>query len=263
VSDFLGGLISRRISVLAVLAVSQPVGLGLALVLVLLLGEGMPAWAWAAAAAGGVAGALGLAAFYRAQAIGTVSVVTPVASLGVIVPVVVGLAGGESPAAIQIAGLAVAGLGILLASREAELRGWSTSPESLALAAAAGVGFGGFFVGLDAAASENAVSAIFAARVGELGLVLVAWLAMGRPSPIGQGVLPALIAVGVFDILASALFALATTEGLLSLVSVAASLYPAVTVILARVVLGERLARLQQAGVAFALAGVVMIAAGV
>jgi drug/metabolite transporter (DMT)-like permease len=263
VSDFLGGVVSRRLSVLAVLAVSQPVGLGLALIVALAFGESLPAWAWAVAAAGGACGALGLGAFYRAMAIGTVSVVTPVASLGVVVPVAVGLARGESPATVQIAGLAVAGIGIMLASREAELRGWSTSPQSLLLAGLAGLGFGTFFVALDVAADHDAPWTLVAGRTGGVAVVLLAWAAADRPSPAGQGALAALLAMGFLDVLANGLYAVATTEGLLSLVAVAGSLYPVVTVILARFVLGERLARLQRAGVALALFGVVMIAAGV
>jgi drug/metabolite transporter (DMT)-like permease len=256
-------MMSRRLHVLAVLVVSQSVGLALALIVALSFGDGLPGWAWIVAGAGGAAGALGLGAFYRSMAIGTVSVVTPVASMGVIVPVAVGLARGESPAAIQLGGLAVAMVGILFASREAELRGWSTSPESLLLAALGGLGFGTFFVALDAAAAEDTAWALFAGRGGGVAVVTGAWLAFGRPSPAGEGALRALLAMGLLDILANGLYAVATTKGLLALVAVGGSLYPVVTVLLARFVLDERLARLQRAGVALALLGVVLIAAGV
>jgi drug/metabolite transporter (DMT)-like permease len=173
------------------------------------------------------------------------------------------VARGENPGALQAAGILVALAGIVLAVREAEHpHGVSVSPRALALAALSGLGFGAFFVGIDSAASEDPAWAIVAARAGGVTLVLVA--AAARPASVrfSRAALPALLVIGVFDIAANGLFALASTEGLLPLVSVAGSLYPVTTIILARVVLGERLARLQRLGVALALIGVALIAAG-
>jgi drug/metabolite transporter (DMT)-like permease len=249
--------------VVSVLLVSQPVGLVLALVIALIAGGAIGADGFAAAAAGGAAGALALGLFYLAMSIGPMSIVAPVASMGTVVPVVVGLARGEEPAALQAAGIAVALLGIARAVREAEHpHGVSVEPRALLLAALSGIGFGSFFVGIDSGAAQDPAWAIVAARVGGVALILLAVAARPARVSVPRGALPALATIGVFDIAANSLFALASTEGILSLVSVAGSLYPVTTVVLARVVLGERLAGLQRLGVGLALAGVALIAAG-
>jgi drug/metabolite transporter (DMT)-like permease len=265
VSDFIGGVQSRRLPVISVLVVSQPVGLVLAVGVALVAGGNpLPGGEAALAAAAGAIGALALGAFYLAMAGGAVSIVAPIASMGVIVPVVVGLLRGEQPAAIQVGGLIVALLGIVLAAREAEHPHALPVPaRSLLLAAMAGLGFGTFFVCIDSAAAHNAAWATVAARGGGVALILIAALGRRGSLVFSRSALPALLAIGVLDILANDLFAFATRSGLLSLVAVAASLYPVATVLLARVVLGERLAPVQQAGVALALGGVAMIAAGV
>jgi drug/metabolite transporter (DMT)-like permease len=239
------------------------VGLLIALAIGLIAGGSISGGGLAAAAAGGAAGALALGLFYLAMAIGPMSIVAPVASLGAVVPVIVGVARGENPAALQAAGMLVALAGIALAVREAEHpHGVTVSPRALTLAALSGIGFGSFFVGIDSAASQDPAWAIVAARAGGVALVLAA--AAGRPASVrfSSSALPALLVIGAFDIAANGLFALASTEGLLPLVSVAGSLYPVTTIILARAVLGERLAGLQRLGVAFALGGVALIAAG-
>jgi drug/metabolite transporter (DMT)-like permease len=251
--------------VISVLVVSQPIGLLVALALAMLAaGGGLDAGNAAAATAGGIAGAIALGLFYRAMAIGPMSIVAPVASLGAVVPVAVGLARGEDPATLQAVGLVLALLGVVLAVREVEHpHGVTVEPRAVLLAALSGIGFGCFFVGLDAAASQDALWAMVAARCGGSAAVIVAALAMGAALPArSPQMLGPLVVIGLLDIAANLLFALATREGLLSLVAVAGSLYPVTSVILARLVLGERLAGLQQAGVALALVGVVLIAGG-
>jgi drug/metabolite transporter (DMT)-like permease len=263
VSDFLGGLQSRRISALAVLLVSQPVGLVLALAVALAAGGDPLGGRDAAIAAGaGAAAVLGLAAFYRAMALGSVSVVAMIGALGVLVPVLAGLLQGERPAPIQAVG-AVAGVaGVVLVAREPDSEWRAAGRTSIGLAAVAALGFGIFFLGLDAASPPDPTWAIVAARLGGVATLLIA-AAYARPSMrIERALLGALLAIGFFDVLANSLFALATNHGLLALVSVAGSLYSAVTVLLARLVLGERLAGAQRMGVVAALAGVAMIAAG-
>jgi drug/metabolite transporter (DMT)-like permease len=266
VSDFLGGLQSRRLPVLGVLAVSQPAGLLLIALLIPLLGaDSIPAGKLAIAALAGAASLGGLAAFYAAMAMGTVSVVAPVAALGVVVPVVVGLARGDTPAAIQLAGLAPAVAGVVVLSYEER----PEHPESaraarlsIVLAILAGLGFGVFFTGLDAAATDRPGWAILAVRVGGVTTVAAALL-IARPRLDGVGAAwPILVVIGAFDVLANALFAVASTKGVLPVVAVGGSMYPAFTVALAHGVLGERLATPQWAGVVLALAGVAMIAAG-
>jgi drug/metabolite transporter (DMT)-like permease len=266
VSDFLGGLQSRRLPVLGVLAISQPAGLLLIALLILLTGaDPVSADKLAIAFLAGAASLGGLAAYYAAMAMGTVSVVAPIAALGVVVPVVVGLAHGESPAAIQLAGLVAAMAGVVILSYEEppeQVERARVARLSIVLAILAGLGFGVFFTGLDAAAADRPGWAILAVRFGGLATVAAALL-VARPRLDGVGAAwPVLIAIGVFDALANALFAVASTKGLLPVVAVGGSMYPAFTVALAHGVLGERLATVQWAGVVLALTGVAMIAAG-
>jgi drug/metabolite transporter (DMT)-like permease len=266
VSDFLGGQQTRRLPVLGVLAVSQPAGLVLIALLIVLTGaDPISAGDLGIAFLAGVASLGGLAAFYSAMAMGTVSVVAPIASLGVVVPVVVGLASGEAPAPIQLAGLvpAIAGV-IILSHQEGPERdeGARSTRLPIVLAIVAGLGFGLLFIGLDAAAADRPGWAILAVRVGSISTVL-AGLLISRPRLEGVGVvLPVLIVIGVFDVMANVGVAFASTKGVLPVVAVGSSMYPAFTIALAHAVLGERLAGLQWTGVFLALTGVAMIAAG-
>jgi drug/metabolite transporter (DMT)-like permease len=266
ISDFLGGQQTRRLPVLGVLAVSQPAGLVLIALFIVFAGaDSISAGKLAIAFLAGAASLGGLAAFYSAMAMGTVSVVAPIAALGVVVPVVFGLAEGESPDALQLAGLVPAIAGVVVLSyeeRPEEAETARTARLSIALAIVAGLGFGIFFTGLDAAAPDRPGWAILAVRVGGLATVLVALL-VARPRLDGvSAAWPVLIVIGVFDVLANALFAIASTKGALPVVAVVSSMYPAFTVALAHAVLGERLATLQCTGVVLALGGVAMIAAG-
>jgi drug/metabolite transporter (DMT)-like permease len=263
VSDFLGGLQSRRISALTVLLVTQPVGLVLALLLAVTVGgDPLSARDAAIAVGAGVAAVLALGAFYRAMALGSVSVVSTIGALGVLVPVAAGLARGEQPAAVQAVGACAAIAGVVLVAREPDPEWRAAGRASVGLAALAALGFGTFFLGLDVSSGPNPAWTIVAARAGGVVALLAAGLAVRPSMQIEQGMVPALVAIGVLDITANSLFAVATSHGLLSLVAVAGSMYSAVTVLLARFVLGERLARSQQAGVVVALAGVSMIASG-
>lgn len=248
---------------LSVIVVTYPVGLVLVAPLALAAGGSLGTAEAAAATAAGAVGALAIGLFYLAMATGPVSIVAPVASMGAVIPVAVGLAQGEAPSSLQAAGLVLALLGIALAVREAESpHTVAVPPRGVLLAAFAGVGFGLFFVGIDAAASEDALWASTAARAG--GVVVIVAAALARPAAIAlsSAALPALVVIGALDVTANSLFALAAGSGLLSLVAVAGSLYPVVTVLLARLVLGERLAPVQQAGVVLALGGVALIASG-
>jgi drug/metabolite transporter (DMT)-like permease len=263
VSDFLGGLQSRRLPVLGVLAVSQPAGLILILVLIPLIGaDPISADKLGIAFLAGAASLGGLGAFYAAMAMGTVSVVAPIASLGVVVPVAVGLAQGQAPPAIQLAGLIPAMAGVIILSYEENPEHAGVARRSIVLAIIAGLSFGVFFTGLDAAAAARPGWAILAVRVGGVTAVAAALL-VARPRLDGvAAAVPVLLVIGFFDVLANSLFAVATTKGVLPVVAVGGSMYPAFTVALAHGVLGERLARVQWAGVLLALVGVAMIAAG-
>ena len=266
-SDFLGGFQSRRHHVLAVLLVSQ----GLAyLVVVAAVVAGAPtehdgaSTAWAASVGG--LGLLALFAFYRALAIGTMSIVAPISATGAAIPVLVGLLSGERPGALQVAGILLACGGVVLAAREppsedAEER--RSNRASIALALVAAVGFGSFFAGIDQAEETGDVAwVLLAARTASVALLVLAATFVRPRIPTAPAALGALAAVGLFDLLANLLFVLAAGRGLLSVVGVLGSLYPAVTVLLARFVLHERLSRAQNAGVLVTLAGVVALSAG-
>ena len=269
-ADFFGGLESRKRAMLAVLLVSQGVALLLLLPFALALAdEGPSASAVGWAALGGSAGVVALGAFYRGLAIGTMSVVAPIAATGAAVPVLVGLAEGERPGALQVVGMVAALAGVILASRESEPaedagdehRAAGRAAVGLALVAA--VGFGTFFVGVDRASATAEVPwVIVVSRSCSLVLVLIAALVARPTLPRDAGSVGALAMIGVLDLGANGLFAVATTEGLLSVVAVLGSLYPAVTVVLARFVLAERVSRMQELGVAMTLAGVAAISAG-
>jgi drug/metabolite transporter (DMT)-like permease len=266
-SDFVGGFQSRRLPLLVVLVVSQ----GFALLLVICwVAAGAPiehdaeATAWAAAA--GFIGVTGLAAFYRALAIGTMSIVAPLSATGSAIPVLVGLASGERPSPVQIAGIGLAITGVILAGRDAgepddKLRRAGRTSVLLALVAA--VGFGSFFAMIDHAEQSADVAWVLLSARGPEVLVLLAAFAFHRSRlPSAPAVWGTLLAVGFFDLFANLLFVLATGRGLLSVVGVLGALYPAVTVLLARGLLNERLTRAQDAGVLLTLAGVVALAAG-
>jgi drug/metabolite transporter (DMT)-like permease len=266
-SDFLGGLQSRRHHVLAVMLLSQ--GLALVLIVVAVL-AGAPtehdaaSTAWAAGVGG--LGLLGLLAFYRALAIGTMSIVAPISATGVAIPVLVGLASGERPGALQVAGIALACAGVVLAAREppsGDEAARRAGRASIGLALIAAVGFGTFLAGIDRAEETADVAwVLLAARTADVVLLVLAALVLRPPIPTARAALVPIAAIGVFDLLANLLFVLAAGRGLLSVVGVLGSLYPAITVVLARLVLHERLSRAQNAGVLITLAGVVALAAG-
>lgn len=263
-SDFLGGTATRRLPGLVVVGASQLIALLALAPLALLVHRAGTSYVGPGIAAG-VIGCVSLAAFYRALATGTMGVVAPVASLGVVVPVVVGLAGGETPAALQVAGIVAAVIGVVLASGP-ELSG-AAGGRPLLLSALSAVGFGTVVV-LVARGSAG----------GGVGQVLLVLLVMRLSSvlllttvlvatrtwrlPVVRGDLPLLTSVGLGDVGANAMYGVASRGGLLSVVAVLGSVYPVMTVLLARQVHSERLRPVQLVGVGTALAGVVLLAAG-
>ena len=260
--DFVGGLKSRALHVLAVLALSQLAGLLAVLVWLALSADAFPGWAAVAWAAGaGIGGAVGLAALYRGLAIGAMGIVAPISALSAAIPFAVGVAGGERPGALQVAGIVVALGGVALASREPDAAGGGRAV-GVGLALLAAVGFGLYFVFLDRAAEESVPWAVVSARSTSLVLAAAVALAAGVSLRVGAVHLPAVALVGLCDVGANVLFALASTRGYLSVVSVLTSLYPVVTVALATLVLHERIAPTQRVGVAGALVGAGLITAG-
>jgi drug/metabolite transporter (DMT)-like permease len=262
VGDYLGGLTSRRVQVLTVLAISQAAGFAAVLVWLVVSGDAFPGWsslAWALGA--GVGGCVGLGSLYGGMAVGAMAIVAPVSAVSAVIPFTVGVLSGERPGALQVAGILLALAGVALASREPpELGGGRAAGVGLALVAAAG--FGAYFVFLDRGAEESVPWAVAAARGTSSLLALVAAIAVGAALRPGRSVLPVIVVVGLCDVAANVLFGLASTRGYLSVVSVLASLYPVVTVALASILLRERIAPAQRVGVAGALAGAAMITAG-
>jgi drug/metabolite transporter (DMT)-like permease len=223
---------------------------------------GLDAIAWAGGA--GALGCAALAAFYRGLSIGSMSIVAPISATGAAVPVLVGVLDGERPGAVQVAGIAVALAGIVLAGREPSGSvSRETARTAVGLALVAAVGFGCFFVGIERATDAAGVSwALLLARGAQLTMLLVAAAALRPSVALPRRALAPILLVGVLDLGANGLYAMATTMGLLSVVAVLGSLYPAMTVILARTVLHERVSRTQEAGVLATLVGVVAISAG-
>jgi drug/metabolite transporter (DMT)-like permease len=261
-SDFGAGVASRRLSTFVVAAGAQAAGLVLVACVVLATGDAAPptrAVAWAMFA--GVTAVGGLSAFYRALAVGTMGIVGPITATSAIVPLVFGLARGERPTLLQALGIALAILGVVAASVERLPEGRRIGT-GVGLAGIAAVMFGCSLVGLGRAAPHGLPWAVLVMRMTALPLILVIALLAGvRALPSRRAALP-LAAVGASDAGATLLYGAASTRGLLSVVSVLASLYPIVIVVLGRVILTERVARGQLAGVAVALAGVALISTG-
>lgn len=262
VGDYLGGLKSRLMPAVVVMAASQPFGLAALAIAVAVRGTGPPGpeVAWAALAA--VFGTAGLVGFYRGMAAGAISVVVPLAAIAAGIPVIWGLAHGDNVSFLQEVGFVAALGGGLMASIErggerarfASGTGWAI----LAL-----VGFGFYFIPLHASATRDWLWPSLVFRATSVTLVWSALLLTRQRATGTRPHLVALAAIGLLDTGGNTLFAAASSShGLLSVVSVLASLYPAVTVLLARFLLGERVERTQDIGVLVTLAGVVLITAG-
>jgi drug/metabolite transporter (DMT)-like permease len=270
-ADFFGGVQARRLPALSVALWSQVAGaLALAAALAVQGGPPTPAgYAWGLAA--GAGSGLALLLFYRALAEGTMSVVAPVAACGAVVPVLVAPLRGEAPGTLAGLGIVAAVAGVVLVSRSPGPRrraGQTPTPRArvLAMALGAALGFGLFYVFVDAGTATPGASPLWViagARTSSL-LVLAALAVAGRRSRAawpGRRIVPVAL-VGIADTTANLLFALAATGGNLAVVGVLGSLYPVATVVLARWLLRERLSGGQHAGVALALTGVGLLAAG-
>jgi drug/metabolite transporter (DMT)-like permease len=263
VGDFLGGLASRRLAVIAVLAVSQAIGLAGLLVWVVASGDAFPGMVeLLPAAAAGAAGLVGLGALYRGLAIGAMGIVAPISAASPIVPLAVDASKGDVPSALQWLGIVLVLSGIAILSREPSADGSRRLAAGAGLAVLAALGFGLFVVGLDAGADESATWAVVAARAASVSVAVVAALVLSTSLRPPRAVLPMLVGVGVFDTGANVFVAAATTHGAAGIVAVLSALYPVVTVVLAWLLLGERLGRAKRAGGVVALAGAALVAAG-
>ncbi|MGY1720716.1 EamA family transporter [Blastococcus sp. SYSU DS0552] len=261
-ADFLGGLASRRASVSAVVAVSQAAGLLALVALLPWVGGPVTAADLAWGATAGLAGAGGLLVFFRALAGGVMSVIAPVTALtAAAVPVLVGVLSGERIGTWATVGIVLALAAVVLVSAESGLRALRAArPASLGPALVAGTAFGLFFVLLDRTSADAGLTPLVAARLASVVLVVGVALATRQSLRPGRAALPLVLVSGVGDMTANALFLLATQQGgPLAITGVLASLYPVSTVVLAQLVLRERLVPAQLTGLGAAAAAVVLI----
>ncbi|SOD88428.1 EamA family transporter [Streptomyces sp. Ag109_G2-15] len=270
-ADFGGGLLTRRTPALTVVVVSQAIAAVVLGVIVVATGGWSEAGPrlWFAVAAG-LAGPLAVFSFYKALALGPMGVVSPLATLSVAVPVGVGLVLGERPGALQVAGIAVAVTGVVLAGGP-QLRGAPVQRLTILLTLVAALGFGTVFA-LITEASTNVTGlflSLFAQRVTSVaagGAALYASVRRGTPAlPEGglpRASLPALAFVGLADVAANGTYAVAAQHGPVTVAAVLASLYPVVTALAARGFLSERLRAIQAAGAGLALLGTLLLATG-
>lgn len=261
--DFLAGLRTRRLPVVTVLVVSQAAGLATIALVVGVRGAGPPdARHLLYGSLAGICGAVGLAALYRGLAIGPMSIVAPISATAAAVPVIFDLVTGDRPSGVQAAGIALAVAGVVLASRAGAAEGRRASTEGVGLALVAAVSFGLLLVLLGEASEADPYWGTLAMRGTSFSLLVLAALVLRPSFALAGRDLPVLLLIGVLDTAGNTLFAVATTESLLSVAAVLGQLYPVVTVLLARLVLGERMSRGQGAGVVSAFTGVALITAG-
>ncbi|WP_053847494.1 DMT family transporter [Streptomyces sp. NRRL B-24085] len=270
-ADFGGGVLTRRLPALTVVVVSQAIAAAVLGAIVVATGGWSEAGPrlWFAFAAG-LAGPVALICFYKALALGPMGVVSPLGTLSVAVPVGVGLFLGERPGPVQAAGIAVAVTGVVLAGGP-QLRGAPVQREAIVLTLIAALGFGTVFA-LIAEASTTVPGLFLALFVQRLVSVAVGGAALygsvrrGAPAFPAPGFpwasLPALAFVGLADVAANGTYAVAAQHGPVTVAAVLASLYPVVTALAARGLLGERLRTLQAAGAGLALIGTLLLATG-
>jgi len=261
-ADFLGGLAARRSPALAATALAQAVGLAVAVLAVPFfasrsLDAGVLFWGVGA----GLTGGLGVALLYYGLAVGRVSVVAPVTAVcSIAVPVVVAIGLGERPVPLALAGIALAVASVGLISRQDDPEGEGRGKDrSVLIGLASGVAIGAFLVCLARAGNDSGLWPLVIARAAStLALGGAARLARVRLA-VSRSVVPVVVGCGALDMLANALYLIAVRDGPLGLVATLASLYPASTVLLARVVLRERLRPVQSVGLACAAVAIVLI----
>ncbi len=278
VADFAGGFATKVVRVAVTLFATQSIGLVIAVGLVSVSNQPMPstaALAWAGAA--GLSGIVGIAFFYVALARGTMGFVAPVAALiGAALPALVGVVNGQAATPILIIGMGVALTSVVLislpsptgAGRRADI-GRSTSLAELVMILGAGLGFAGFYLSIDQSSLAGGDPAWQLLLVRVVGLAIASTVVATLVARGARGslrvplaVLPLLLVTGIGDIAGNGFFIAARASGPAPVAVVLSSLYPVATVLLARAFLHERLHGLRLVGVGFAIAGVVLIAAG-
>ncbi len=266
IGDFSGGYAAGKSKVLSVLVVSQACGLAVALLNIAFTRPDLPgvsdlAWGFM----GGLAGAFGIVNLYRGIAKGVVAIVSPTAALvSATLPIVVGLALGDRLGTQAFVGMALCVPAVVLLSLGTKA-GKATrggTMESLVQGSVAGLGFGLFYIALSRPGAGSGSWPLVAARVASISVAVIVMSARREPLALDRGGrLPAMLA-GVLDMAANILFVLAANAGMLSIVAVIVSLYPAPTVLMARLVFKERIGPLKAIGLASALSGLALISMG-
>jgi drug/metabolite transporter (DMT)-like permease len=262
-SDFLAGVQSRREQMLGLLIASQAVSVSIVVPIALASGQPLPAaddvlWLMAAA----LAELVGIVCFYRAMAIGEMGLVAPIAGTAALVPLSVDLVAGHRPGAIALIGVALALAGVLLTSSDRNTEQQAGAIKATGLAVVAALAFGLSFVGTDAGANGGVWWPVAITCSTSLAVVTLAAVLTGRSPKVSRSALPAVVAVGLTDVLANVLYVSALGHGLAGVVSTLSSLYPVTTVALAWLVLRERATAWQGLGVVGAVAGVALVSLG-
>lgn len=264
-ANYLGPLLSRTHPLGAVLVAGQVVGVLGGTLLYAVDGTGAPGARAAVLGIGaGLFNGLALVTFYSAARVGPISVVAPIGATGGAVPVLVAIALGERPSLLQVVGIPLAVVGVALAAARSAppIHEPVQKKAGVALSLAAALTYGTFLTLFAAAAQDGPATAVLTSRAALLVATVAVLLALRKPMTVPLRTLPLVALPGLLLFVGTASYGIATSTGLISVVSVLATLNPVITVALAVVVLGERLNRRQQIGVATALAGVVLLAAG-
>jgi drug/metabolite transporter (DMT)-like permease len=261
VGDFAGGVATRRAPVMSVLLVTFPFGTLVVCAAAPFFGGDLPQRTVVLSALGGVIGLVGVGCLYAALAVAPMNIISPITGvLSAAVPVAAGVLFGERPSAIAWTGITLGLLAVVLVSRQPENHPHGPiGAKPLLLAAAAGFGFGGFFVCLARASHTSGMWPVATARLAATIVVVAVALASRRMARVPRTALPLALGAGALDAAANIAFLIAARNGLLSISSVITALYPAGTVLLAMVILKERMVRVQQVGLVIAAASVVLV----
>ena len=263
-ADYLAGNLAKRFKALAVTGVSQTFGLLFGLIAIAFTGNFIaPTLSFAGyfipGVIAGIAGFIGLTAFYTGLATGRMGVVSPISSLSVVIPLVYALIQGERPSTAQTIGIAVAIAGAFMASGPEVKNGLPIKP--LIYAVVAALGFGTTLTFIAIGSETDSLHTMTAMRCASVSICILIALRYRTLGGFSRSHIPLLIFIGVADFLANFLLGVATTKGLVSIAMVFGSLFPIVTILLAYKFLHERLHRIQYVGIAAALTGVILIAA--
>jgi drug/metabolite transporter (DMT)-like permease len=262
VSNFIGPFLARELPTMAVIAAGQTVALVVSALVVVLHGTAAPELDEVGAGLlAGAGNAGGLALFYAAAATGPLSIVTPIGATGASVPVLIGVATGDDLSALSAAGIVLAIGGVALAARRASGSAAEAADlrRTVILAALSAACFGVFLWGISPASQSGVFWGVMFSRLSLLTLLFAGALLTRQALRVPASDVPKVALPGVLLFAGTLLYAAATQEGLLSVVSVIATLFPVVTVTLALLLLHERLSRAQWAGVGAALTGVVLL----